>query len=134
MLTSDPASRREAALRRGVVGGDLLDPLEQRLGRDVVAEPVAGGVVGDRQVGVAARLRRLGHLGERVAPVGERRVAVQVAAQVGELDQLRELALGGRGDLAVALAQLGLDVGEAEALVDLGLGVVERDRARLDLA
>ena len=42
---------------------------------DVVAEAVRGGVVGDREVLVAARLRRLGHLLERVAPVGERRVA-----------------------------------------------------------
>ena len=60
-------------------------------------------------------------------------MAVQVAADVAELDQLRQLAVGGRGDLAVALAQLGLDVGEAEALVDLGLGRVPRDLARLDL-
>ncbi len=33
---------------------DLLDPLPEPLGGDVVAEAVAGGVVGDRQVGVAA--------------------------------------------------------------------------------
>ena len=39
------------------------------------------------------------------------------------------VAVGGRGDLAVALAQLGLDVGEAEALVDLGLGRVAGDLA-----
>ena len=61
---------------------DLLDPLPEPLGGDVVAEAVAGGVVGDRQVGVAALARRLGHLLERVAAVGEGRVGVQVAADV----------------------------------------------------
>ena len=99
----------------------------------MVAEAVAGRVVGDREVGVAALARRLGHLLERVAPVGERRVAVQVAADVADLDQLRQLAVGRRGDLAVALAQLGLDVGEAEPLVDLLLGRVALDLAGLDL-
>ena len=60
-------------------------------------------------------------------------MAVQVAADVVLGDQLGELAVGGGGDLAVALAQLGLDVGEAEALVDLLLGRVARDLARLGL-
>ena len=44
-----------------------------------------------------------------------------------ERDQLGQRARGRGGDLAVGLAQLGLDVGEAEALVDLGLGRVARD-------
>ena len=46
-----------------------------------------------------------------------------------ELDQLREPAgRGGRLQLAAVLAQLGLDVGEAEPLVDLGLGRVGHRR------
>ena len=57
---------------------------QQRVAADVVAEAVAGRVVGDREVGVAALARRLGHLLERVAAVGEGRVAVEVAADVGE--------------------------------------------------
>ena len=83
MFASVPAStvKPSSAL---VERRDLVDPRLQRLGRDVVAEPVRGRVVGDREVLVAARLRRLDHLLERVAAVGERRVAVQVAAQVAE--------------------------------------------------
>ena len=118
MLTSEPASRRKPRLPL-VPGADLLDPLPEPLGGDVVAEAVAGGVVGDRQVGVAALAAGLGHLLERVAAVGERGVGVQVAADVVERDQLRQLALARRLQLAAALAQLRLDVGVAEALVDL---------------
>ena len=98
---------------------DLLDPLPEPLGGDVVAEAVAGRVVGDRQVGVAAVAAGLGHLLERVAAVGEGGVGVEVAADVADLDQLRQLALARRLQLAAALAQLRLDVGVAEALVDL---------------
>ena len=105
---------------------DLADPLPEPLLGDVVAEPVAGRVVGDRHVGVAAGAAGLRHLLQGVAPVGEGRVAVELAADVGDLDQLRERALARRPQLAPALAQLRLDVGVAEALVDLGLGCAER--------
>ena len=112
----------EAALALVSVA-DLLDPLREHLVGDVVAEAVARRVVGDREVGVAALAGSLGHLLERVAPVGEGRVAVEVAADVADLDQLGQLALLRGGlELAAALAQLGLDVGEAEPLVDLLLG------------
>ena len=102
----------------------LLDPLRQPLRGDVVAEAVAGRVVGDREVGVAAGPRGLRHLLERVVAVGDRRVAVEVAPDVLQRDQLRQRARRRGCDLAVGLAQLGLDVGEAEALVHLGLGRV----------
>ena len=45
---------------------------------------------------------------------------MQVAAQVGEVDQLRQGAGEGRLDLAAILAQLGLDEREAEEGVGLG--------------
>jgi hypothetical protein len=125
MLISEPASRRKAASAL-VPGAHLLDPLPEPLGGDVVAEAVAGRVVGDRQVGVAAVAPRLGHLAERVAAVGEGRVRVQVAADVVERDELGQLAFARRLQLARALAQLGLDVGVAEPLVDLLLGRAER--------
>ena len=99
----------------------------------MVAEAVAGGVVGDRQVGVAAVAGGLGHLLERVAAVGEGRVGVQVAADVVDRDQLRQLAVAGRLQLAPPLAQLRLDVGVAEALVDPLLGRAELDLAALGL-
>ena len=49
------------------------------------------------------------------------------------LDQLRQLAALGEGDLVAALAQLGLDVGEAEALVDGALVLALGDLAALDV-
>ena len=132
MLTSEPASRRKPRLPL-FQRADLLDPLPEPLGGDVVAEAVAGRVVGDRQVGVAALARRLGHLLERVAPVGEGGVGVEVAADVVDRDQLGQLALARRLQLAAALAQLRLDVGVAEPLVDLLLGRAELDLAALDV-
>src|SRR5215207_11424593 len=102
-----------------VPGADLLDPLPEALGGDVVAEAVAGGVVGDRQVLIATVARRLGHLLDAVTPVGEGGVGVEVALEVADLDQLRQLAFARRLQLAAALAQLRLDVFVAEALVDL---------------
>ena len=58
MLISEPASRRKPRLPL-FQAADLLDPLPEPLGGDVVAEAVAGRVVGDRHVGVAARAARL---------------------------------------------------------------------------
>ena len=132
MLISEPASRRKPLFAL-VPGADLLDPLPEPLGGDVVAEAVAGRVVGDRHVGVAALAAGLGHLLQRVAAVGEGGVGVQVALDVGELDQLRQLAFARRLQLAAALAQLRLDVGVAEALVDLLLALAEVDLAALGL-
>ena len=67
-----------------------LDLLELRV-EAAVAEVVR--VIGDGVVVVAARGRRLEHLLERVLAVGRPvRVRVQVAADVAELDKLRQLA------------------------------------------
>ena len=92
MLTSEPASRRKPRLPSFQARTSSIRSPEPLVG-DVVAEAVAGRVVGDRQVGVAALARRRRHLLERVAAVGEGRVAVQVAADVVDRDQLRQLAL-----------------------------------------
>ncbi len=54
---------------------------------------------------------------------------MEIALDVGELDQVGQLAFARRLQLAAALAQLRLDVGVAEPLVDLRLG-----RAGLDVA
>ena len=85
-------------------------------------KPWRGRVVGDRDVLVAALARRLGHLLDRGVAVGGGGVHVQVAADVAQLDQLRQLALAGCGQLAAVLAQLGRDPLHAEPLVDLLLG------------
>ena len=133
MLISEPASRRKPRLPL-FQSRDLVDPLPEPLGGDVVAEAVAGRVVGDRHVGVAALAAGVGHLLERVAAVGEGRVAS--AGRRGcrrPSTSSGSFALARRLQLAAALAQLGLDVGVAEALVDLLLGRAELDLAALDL-
>ena len=76
-------------------------------------------VVAEREVLVAERLRGERHLLDRRLPVRPGRVAVQVAAQVGALDELRQLALARRVELAAVLAQLGRDVRVAEVRVEL---------------
>ena len=58
-------------------------------------------------------------------------MAVQVAAHVAEPDELRQRAIGRGRDLPVRLPQLGLDVGEPQPPIDLGLGRVAGDRAGL---
>ncbi len=131
MFDSVPASTRSLPFQPVVQGRDLLDPGLERLGRHVVAEPVRGRVVGDREVFPAAPHGLLGHLLQRLAAVTQRRVAVQVAAQVAQLDQLRQRAVGGGLELPAALAQLGRDPRVAQPLVDLLLGRALQRRAVL---
>ena len=90
-------------------------------------------MVGDREVRVAERARRLDHLLQLVLAVRERRVRVEVALDVVLGDELRQLAVARRLDLAARLAKLRLDVGEAQPLVHLLLGAEALDLAGLDL-
>ena len=113
------ADQQLEAVQRRVELADLLDLRAQRVGRHVVAEAVRRRVVGDRQVLEPALTRRGRHLLDGVAPVRQRRVAVQVALEVVLRDQLRDLL---EVQLAAALAQLRRDPGQAEQLVDLLLG------------
>ena len=121
MLTSEPASSRNPRGADSFQARISSIRFASCLGLTSLPNPWRGGVVGDREVGVAALPRGLRHLLERVAAVRERRVAVEVAADVVDGDQLGELAGVAGLDLAPALAQLGLDVGEAEQLVDARL-------------
>ena len=66
--------------------------------------------------------RRERHLLGGVAPVGQDRVHVEVAAQVGLLDQHRHVAGALEAQLAAVLAQLGRDPRQPEERVDLLLG------------
>ncbi len=61
---------------------------------------------------------RGGHLIERMVAVGFRGVIMEDAAQVGELDELRQFARFGGVDLAVALAELRRDPRQAERAED----------------
>ena len=79
----DLAAREQLdALDRRVCLAHELDLATQLLGRDVVAEAVRGGVVGDREVLIAPLAGGQRHLLDRVVAVGGDRVAVQVAADV----------------------------------------------------
>ena len=57
-------------------------------------------------------------------------MAVEVALEVAERDQVREGPLGGRLELAAVLAELRLDVLESEQRVHLGLGLAPVGLAR----
>ncbi len=80
------------------------------------------GVVGDGDVLVAERAGGFGHLFQRGAAIGLGGVHVEVAADVGQLDQLGQAAFGGGFDFAAVLAQLGRNPRQAERLVDAGFG------------
>ncbi len=83
---------------------------------------------------VAARDRALDHLLERVLAVGRPvRVRVQVAADISQLDELRQLAAPRRLQLAGVLAQLRRDRLVAEELVHRVLVGAPEDLARLDV-
>ena len=108
MFTSTPRRIRNGATllleRRDLLRLRLEPPLAQ-----VVR------VVGDGVVLVAARDRGAHHLLERVLAVGRPvRVRVQVAAEVAQLDELRQLAVARRLELAAVLAQLRRDEVVAE--------------------
>ena len=57
-------------------------------------------VIGDREILEPGRARRFGHRSDIVPAVGLARVAVQIAAEVGTLDQPRQRVRFGRLDLA----------------------------------
>ena len=118
------AERRQALVR----GRDLLAlaadgvRVEPRHDRD------RHGVVADRQVRVAALDRGAGHLLDGAAAVRPGRVAVEVAADVRELDERRRLAA------KRLLPQLRRAPGDAEGAVDLELVLAVRQRPeRLDV-
>ena len=72
------------------------------------------GMVRDGDVFVAQRAGRFGHLFERGAAVGLGGVHVQIAADIGELDQLRQAVFQRRFNLAAVFAQFGRNPGEPE--------------------
>src|SRR4051794_5471081 len=75
-------------------------------------------MVGHPEILEAPLARRLCHCLEGLGPVRRFGVTVQNAVEVAVLDQLRQLALQGTFDLAVPLAQFGLDEGKPESVVD----------------
>ena len=87
----DPA--QDAERRQPLVRGrDLLGLAADVVGREPRNGADGRRVVADRDVVVAALERGAAHLLDARAAVGPRRVAVQVAADVGDRDQRRRLA------------------------------------------
>ena len=115
---------------------DLADRARMRQGAGFV-EAVGHGqrlaVIGDGQVVQPGGLCGAGHALDVVAAVGRRRMAVQVAPQIRELDQLRQRAALGGLDLAAVLAQFGRHVRESQRCVDPRLVLAGDARVVVDL-
>ena len=79
-------------------------------------------MIGQRHVGVAARLRRLRHVLDGRGAIGPIGMDMQIAADVVDADQTRQRAGLGERDLAAVLAHFRRDIGKAELPVDLFLG------------
>ncbi len=107
------------------LGGDLADFGGVEQGAAVVHAAGHGeelGVVGDRDVFEAAEDGGFGHGADGVGAVGLEGVHVDVAAEVGADDQVRERVGGGGFDFSGIFAEFGRDVVEVEGIVDFGLG------------
>ena len=91
-------------------------------------------VIGDAEVFPAERFRGGGHLLQRVVAVGFGGVIMEDAAEVGELDELGQLALLARFDLPVAFAEFRWDPRQAERGKDFGfiLGAGRDGRAAFE--
>src|SRR5207249_9943958 len=113
-------------LGSGVPAVDLVRLALQVLFAQAPRVARRGAVVREAEVGRAPRDRGLRHLDERGAPVAVGRVAMEDAADVAYRDELRErLRLRGL-DFAPVLAQLRLDVLEAEHPREVRLGADRR--------
>ena len=118
------AERRQALVRRG----DLLALAPDGVCVEPRDDRDRHGVVADRQVLVAALDRSPGHLLDGAAAVRPRRVAVEVPANVREVDERRRLAS------EWLLAELRRAPGDAQGAVDLELVLAVRQRLeRLDV-
>jgi hypothetical protein len=102
----------------------MFQPLVQLLDLEILLGERTARMVRDRHVGAAAVAGCKRHLLERVLPVRPRRVAVELALDVRELDEHRQLTLARGLELARVLAQLRRDELVPEPLVDLGLARV----------
>ena len=115
-----PVQQAQAGVDAGLLaqrGALLQQPLPAHA---VEAQILA--VVGDRQIGEAARRGRGHHLRQGTAPVtGGVGMQVQVAAQVGQRHRRGQLAAGRGFDLAAVLAHRRRDERQVERGVDVAL-------------
>ena len=118
----DAGEDADAALHLAVHRADALDVFERPLLIQAVGHGQVFRVVGDGDVLVAASQRGLSHLADGVVSVGGIGVHVQVAAQVGLLNEPGQRVAGGSLNLAQVLAHLGRHPVHAQGGVDLFLG------------
>src|SRR5271157_1331510 len=97
---------------------DASDVLLGSLIIQPIGESQVLGVVGNRNIFVAALLRRLGHLVNGAAPVGFDSVHVHFTANVFDGNEAWQLVFRGRFDFAEILAQLGRNPVQLELAVD----------------
>ncbi len=106
-----------------VEGADFGQLLTDALGREAVGLDGGFGMVGDAPVGAAEVLHVGGDFLKRavaVAPVG---VVVEGAFELGPFEEAREGVFFGGVKFTGVLAQFRGNVGEAELLEDVGLGL-----------
>ncbi len=101
---------------------DLGDLCGQALGVQTVGHRDVLGVIGDGEVLVAARPRRLGHGADGVVAVAGPGMAVQVATDIAQLHQSRQRSLLGGFHLAAILPELGRDPRQPHGVEHLLLG------------
>ena len=136
----------EPAVRQDV----RLDPVQNREGREPLAQTLdlvalsrelidrhrprragADGMIRDRDVFVPQRGARGHHLRQRIAPVAERRVHVEVAPDVLARDERRHASLTAQFDLVRSRADLRRNEGQSRLTVDVRLGCRESRRRSL---
>ena len=100
---------------------NLSDLLAKAVGMQAVGLKGAFAVIGDAQVLKAEVDGGFGHLAQGSATVAGGGVVVEDAAQVLQLDQIGQRAVGGGFELAVVLPQHGLDVVQPKRAVEAGL-------------
>ena len=107
----------------GVHRADALGVREGAALVEAVGHRQRLAVIGDRDVLQPRVARRGGHRPDVVLPVRLGGVHVEIAAQIGELDQTGQARGGGRVDLAAHFAQFGRHPLEAERRVDVLLAL-----------
>src|SRR6516225_5302777 len=111
-----------------------LDILERPLFVQAVGNSYRLGMVGNKDVAVAQPLGGSGHLFHTVAAVRSRGMHLQIAADIGEFHEPRQLALLGSFHLAQVLAQLGGNPSETQLDVDFLFGLTGQDFLSLEQA
>jgi hypothetical protein len=100
---------------------DLAKLLVESRAREAAGNANRLRVIGDGHVLIAARAARLDHLRQVVFPVRVGRVDLQIAADVGQLDERRETARLRRLDLAARFPDLRRDPRQADGFEHLAL-------------